>query len=387
MKIRRYVADNVQDAVRQARMELGKDALIIHTRKIKQGGIFGLFARHRVEITVAVDEESPSAVTEGRAKEHSEPAVSSTLDNAPLTSNSIVVRNDEVLDELREMKQMVADLNQKLEEKDRLKGMPRALQSLYKGLVNNQVSEKLASRVIQSVKQKLDNEGVGREGDEVRVCLEVLSSMFKKPRPVEFNRSGPRVVAMIGPTGVGKTTTIAKLAANFALLEKKRVGLVTIDTYRIAAVEQLKTYAEIIGVPLEVVFHPDGLETALSKHRDKDVVFIDTAGRSPRNEPHINELAEFLKAAQPDEILLVLSTNTPTLDLLDIYQRFNVVRIDKLVFTKVDECERYGQILDVVHKTKTGLAYITNGQNVPDDIMVPDPSYLAKMVLGEVSVR
>lgn len=293
---------------------------------------------------------------------------------------------DELLEELREMKQMMADLNHKLEEKDKLKGMPRSVQSLYKALVNNQVNEKLAFRIAQSVKQRIETEEGHHDEDMMGVCTEVLGSMFKKPKPIEFNRGRPRVVAMIGPTGVGKTTTIAKLAANFALLERKRVGLVTIDTYRIAAVEQLKTYAEIIGVPLEVVFHPEGLETALAKHKDKDVIFIDTAGRSPRNEPHINELAEFLRVAEPDEILLVLSTNTPTLDLLEIYQRFNVVRIDKLVFTKVDECERFGQILNVAYKTKTGLAYITNGQNVPDDIMVPDPSYLAKMILGEVSV-
>jgi len=387
MKIRRYVADSVQEAVKQARLELGKDALIIHTRKFKKGGIFGFFARPRVEITVAVDEEPSPTAGQGKRQEHVEPSPASGLEGSAPAVDGPPVKNDEVLDELREMKQMVAHLSQKLDEKDRLKGMPRSLQGLYKGLVNNEVSEKLALRVVQSVKQRLDNEEVARDGGEVQVCLEVLASMFKKPKPVEFNRDRPRIVAMIGPTGVGKTTTIAKLAANFALLEKKRVGLVTIDTYRIAAVEQLRTYAEIIGVPLEVVFHPDGLETALAKHTDKDVVFIDTAGRSPKNEPHINELGEFLRAAQPDEILLVLSTNTPTLDLLDIYQRFNVVRIDKLVFTKVDECERYGQILNVAYKTKTGLAYITNGQNVPDDIMVPDPSYLAKMVLGEVSVR
>ncbi|HOV42994.1 MAG TPA: flagellar biosynthesis protein FlhF [Syntrophothermus lipocalidus] len=386
MKIRRYVADSLQEAVKQARLELGRDAMIIHTRKFKQGGFFGLFARPRIEITVALDEEVAQAASHDTPRAESKPVPMVSEDNFVAVNKELPEKADELLEELREMKQMMADLNHKLEEKDKLKGMPRSVQSLYKALVNNQVNEKLAFRIAQSVKQRIETEEGHHDEDMMGVCTEVLGSMFKKPKPIEFNRGRPRVVAMIGPTGVGKTTTIAKLAANFALLERKRVGLVTIDTYRIAAVEQLKTYAEIIGVPLEVVFHPEGLETALAKHKDKDVIFIDTAGRSPRNEPHINELAEFLRVAEPDEILLVLSTNTPTLDLLEIYQRFNVVRIDKLVFTKVDECERFGQILNVAYKTKTGLAYITNGQNVPDDIMVPDPSYLAKMILGEVSV-
>ncbi|ADI01753.1 MAG TPA: flagellar biosynthesis protein FlhF [Syntrophothermus lipocalidus] len=386
MKIRRYVADSLQEAVKQARLELGRDAMIIHTRKFKQGGFFGLFARPRIEITVALDEEVAQAASHDTLRAESKPVPMVSEDTFVAVNKELPEKADELLEELREMKQMMADLNHKLEEKDKLKGMPRSVQSLYKALVNNQVNEKLAFRIAQSVKQRIETEEGHHDEDMMGVCTEVLGSMFKKPKPIEFNRGRPRVVAMIGPTGVGKTTTIAKLAANFALLERKRVGLVTIDTYRIAAVEQLKTYAEIIGVPLEVVFHPEGLETALAKHKDKDVIFIDTAGRSPRNEPHINELAEFLRVAEPDEILLVLSTNTPTLDLLEIYQRFNVVRIDKLVFTKVDECERFGQILNVAYKTKTGLAYITNGQNVPDDIMVPDPSYLAKMILGEVSV-
>jgi len=386
MKIRRYVADSLQEAVKQARLELGRDAMIIHTRKFMQGGFFGVFARPRIEITVALDEEVAQAASHDTLRAESKPVPMVSEDTFVAVNKELPEKADELLEELREMKQMMADLNHKLEEKDKLKGMPRSVQSLYKALVNNQVNEKLAFRIAQSVKQRIETEEGHHDEDMMGVCTEVLGSMFKKPKPIEFNRGRPRVVAMIGPTGVGKTTTIAKLAANFALLERKRVGLVTIDTYRIAAVEQLKTYAEIIGVPLEVVFHPEGLETALAKHKDKDVIFIDTAWRSPRNEPHINELAEFLRVAEPDEILLVLSTNTPTLDLLEIYQRFNVVRIDKLVFTKVDECERFGQILNVAYKTKTGLAYITNGQNVPDDIMVPDPSYLAKMILGEVSV-
>ncbi|MGE5403846.1 MAG: flagellar biosynthesis protein FlhF, partial [Candidatus Saccharibacteria bacterium] len=162
-----------------------------------------------------------------------------------------------------------------------------------------------------------------------------------------------------------------------------KVALVTMDTYRIAAVDQLKTYAEIIGVPLEVVFNPDGLKSSLKKLASHDIIFIDTAGRSPKNEEHMQELADFLEVANPDEVILVLSAATRTEDLLEAYKRFKVNRVDKIIFTKLDETNCYGQILSVVYRTKSHISYITNGQNVPDDIEVPDELELAAMILGE----
>jgi len=380
MKIRRFIADNLQEAIRQARIELGQDAIILHTRKFKQGGFMGLFGKPRVEITVALD-EVPRVVETGLVPPEvlSAPPAAASQGEAPADSDG----QADLLYELKTVKELVTQLNEKIGERDKLKGLPRSTQAMYKRLLRNNVDEKLALRLVRSVGEQLESENT-RDQERCReLFIQGIENLIRKPRPIEFNKNKPRVVAMVGPTGVGKTTTIAKLAANFTLLEKKQVGLITIDTYRIAAVEQLKTYAEIIGIPLEVVFRPEGLMPALDKFRHKDLIFIDTAGRSPKNEPQISELAEFLKAARPDEIMLVLSTNTHTADLLDIYRRFNVVRIDKLVFTKLDESNTWGQILNTVHKTRTSLAYITNGQNVPDDIEVPDPFYLAKTILGE----
>ncbi|MCR4400973.1 MAG: flagellar biosynthesis protein FlhF, partial [Syntrophomonadaceae bacterium] len=288
-----------------------------------------------------------------------------------------------VMEELKAVREMILELNEKVDERDKLKGIPRSLQAVYKTLVRNQVEEKLALRVVQGARQRLADGNGGDEEAERAACCQVIEGLLRKPRPIELTLGRPRVVAMVGPTGVGKTTTIAKLAANFHLLEKKQVGLITIDTYRIAAVEQLKTYAEIIGVVVEVVFHPQELREAIDRLHDCDIIFIDTAGRSPRNEPQISELAEFMGIAAPDEIILVLQANAYYEDLLDVYRRFSAVRIDKLVFTKLDESDRWGTILDVVHRTRTPLAYVTTGQNVPDDIEVPDTGYLARMMVGE----
>ncbi|MGE5654600.1 MAG: hypothetical protein ACM3ZQ_10150 [Bacillota bacterium] len=189
-------------------------------------------------------------------------------------------------------------------------------------------------------------------------------------------------MSLIGPTGVGKTTTIAKLAARSALIERQKVGLVTIDTYRIAAVEQLKTYGRILGLPVEVVFTPDELRETLARMQDMDCIYVDTAGRSHHNAPQMAELCNFHEAAQPDITYLVLSTTTKYRDLMEIIVSYEVLHPHGLVFTKLDETESYGSIFNVVALLQKPLAYITFGQNVPDDIQDFDPSHLTELIMG-----
>ncbi|NLB18316.1 MAG: flagellar biosynthesis protein FlhF, partial [Syntrophomonadaceae bacterium] len=163
----------------------------------------------------------------------------------------------------------------------------------------------------------------------------------------------------------------------------KKVALITIDTYRIAAVEQLKTYTDIIGLPLEVVFKPQDIATAIDRFFSYDIILIDTAGRSPHNEDQMTELVNFIEAANPDETCLVLSATTRTSDLQDALSRFGTLNIDKIIFTKLDETTCYGPILNVIARTKKRISYVTNGQNVPDDIELPDSLRLARLVVGD----
>jgi flagellar biosynthesis protein FlhF len=184
---------------------------------------------------------------------------------------------------------------------------------------------------------------------------------------------------------VGKTTTIAKLAAKLKLDENRKVGLITIDTYRIAAVDQLKKYADIIGSPLKVVASPEDLRQAVASMRDCDFVLIDTAGRSPRDSLKLNELKAFLTAAEPDEVHLVLSTvvSRGSLDLA--IEKFSNVRADKVIFTKLDEASHVGAMLGVVRSIGKPLSYITIGQDVPADIEVARGKRLAQLILGSES--
>jgi flagellar biosynthesis protein FlhF len=200
------------------------------------------------------------------------------------------------------------------------------------------------------------------------------------PSPVSVQS---RVVAFVGPTGVGKTTTIAKIAAVELLKNKRKVGLITADTFRIAAVEQLKTYANILQIPVEVVFSTEEVAEAIDKLKDRDLILIDTAGRNYGDTVFVEKLNEFLKASQPDETCLVLSLTTKSADLEHIVANFEGVEIDKFIFTKLDETSSYGALYNLAHRFRKPLAYLTTGQNVPDDIEVATPERIAKLVVGE----
>jgi flagellar biosynthesis protein FlhF len=200
--------------------------------------------------------------------------------------------------------------------------------------------------------------------------------------PIRGEPGRCRVVALVGPTGVGKTTTIAKLAANFRLKEKRKVGLITVDTYRIAAVEQLRTYADIIDLPMAVVSTPREMREAVTRMSDLEIVLMDTAGRSPRDEVKIQELRTMLIEAKADEVHLVLSAVGSAGGLKRTAEQFRPAGTTALVLTKLDEATSLGNVLPLLRASKLPLSYVTDGQNVPDDIEAADQRRLARMLLG-----
>lgn len=211
-----------------------------------------------------------------------------------------------------------------------------------------------------------------------------VAGLMKTAAPLKVEKGERKIVALVGPTGVGKTTTIAKLAANFALQRNVDMALLTIDTYRVAAIEQLKTYGDIIGLPVEVVLTPQTLKEALKLHNDKGMILIDTAGRSPYNRLHINELRSFMDVEPRIETHLVLSATTRLSDLKQIVKNFGPVGIDRMIFTKTDETEVVGGIISIAHETGVPVTYITTGQSVPDDIQSAESAGLAKMLIQEL---
>ncbi len=381
MRVKRYIAETLQDAMIKVKMDMGKDAVILHTRKFKEGGFFGFFGKVMFEVTAAVEDVPPAA-----------PAPISGGESVNPPRSLAAVSDDEeaedklgLHEEIQEMKSMINEMMSQMESAQDLKILPKPLQRLHQILIDNEVDDKLSRKIIKEVLRQLPQEDVS-DCEVVKNSLEQhILKLLKKPRPISFKRKGlnQQSIALVGPTGVGKTTTIAKMAATFSIVDKKKVALITADTYRVAAVEQLKTYGEIIGIPVEVVYTPRELANAISRYTDKDLVLIDTAGRSHKNNEQMTELKSFLDAAEPSDIFLVLSATTKYKDMLEIIDSYSDIPITRLVFTKLDETSTFGPILNVVSKTQKCLSYVTVGQNVPDDIEIADPVKIVKMITRE----
>lgn len=386
VKVRRFVANDMQEAILKVKTALGKDAIILHTRKFREGGLFGFFGRDMVEVTAAVEEEPFKPPKDSREalnhqENHQKTSGSSLVSS--LTEAKEEFTTGEVKKELAEVKTLLGHMVKELEIGVGRGGTyPKHFERVYRILRVNEVEERLAHKLIQGALQRVQPSCWQEPTEISKTVEELISQRLLNPKPIMFkNNSEKKRIAVVGPTGVGKTTTIAKLAAIFAILEKKNVALATVDTYRVAAVEQLKTYAEIIDVPLEVAYTPKELRSALDKYHDRDLILIDTAGRSPLNEKQMTELKAFLEPTPDLEIFLVLGANTKQKDLQETVTRFSQLPINCLVFTKLDETRSYGVILNVVNRLRKALAYVTTGQNVPDDIEVPDPLKIAKLIL------
>ncbi len=385
MKVKRFVAFSMPEAMQKIKADLGLDAVILHTRQFRQGGWLGFFGKKMVEVTAAIDEAQPSKPTAISAVSSEGSTVAEVSAGADNVNRDMDDRLSHLQAEMKEtkalMKQML-DAVEPMQTADPV--LPPSAKRLWRRLTENEVDPDLAAELLNNILTRSSATETEPQPDDLeqRLNAEILTLMQKAQISSSTSHGHPTIISLIGPTGVGKTTTIAKLAARSALVERQKVGLVTIDTYRIAAVEQLKTYGRILGLPVEVVFTPDEMKETLARMQDLDCIYIDTAGRSHRNLDQMSELCSFHEAAKPDLTYLVLSTTTKYRDLMEIIASYEVLHPQGLVFTKLDETESYGAVFNVVTLLQKQLAYITYGQDVPDDIDAFDPSYLTELIMG-----
>lgn len=402
MVIRKFQAETEEAAILQAKEELGKDAIVMNIKMVKPKGIQRFFRKPSVEVTAAVDEEKNYNTGEDMlskmqeiqknfadAKKKEEEERKKNEEKLLKEDDAMTIENR--LDNLQQMleKQILNEDKEEKEEKQEDKPMEEeetkadaCLRLVREQLINNEVEEKNADSILDEIKNTIKKD---------TAIDQVLASIYQKivlklgqTKTIEGNSLESKYIFFIGPTGVGKTTTIAKIASDLKLQKKVKVALITSDTYRIAAVEQLRTYANILGVPLKVVYSQEEMKKAQEEYADYDVVLIDTAGRSHKNVEQTEDIEKLIHAVPDDvrDIYLVLSATTKYKDLVKITETYAKIAKFNLIFTKLDETCCIGNILNIKMLTDAPLSYSTSGQTVPDDIERINAQKIAKQLLG-----
>ena len=396
MEVKVFRARSMQEALEQVRRTLGPDAAVLETRQVRRGLFQWLTRAREVEVVASAGAHVPSRLPQAAAPATTHPAPTPALHPAPAVRRTEPLPpadeqdyrakfREHLKDEFGDLHSLVEDLAH-FQHRSPARDLPEGLFHVFTDLIDAEVSEDLARELIDRVRQGAS----GRDLDDLVLLKARIARMVEEELrvcgPIQLQPSECRVVALVGPTGVGKTTTIAKLAANYRLRQRRRVGLITVDTYRIAAVEQLRTYADIIDLPMEVVSTPRQMREAVDRLSGLDLVLMDTAGRSPRDEIRIQELKSMLAEAQADEVHLVLSSVSSSASLRKAAERFQQVGVTALLLTKLDEATGLGNLLPLVRSCGLPLSYVTNGQNVPDDIETADSRKLTRVILGMESL-
>jgi flagellar biosynthesis protein FlhF len=418
MRIKKFAAKTMREALIMVKEELGEDAVILKTSRVPKG-MFG--GADEVEVTAAIDDEAmgkkPQAFAPlnfsgdaggkgldlglyGRSRVKTELAA----DTAPPEQQSPPpnVRpyfpprapqpKPRTPDQIAELKADVHELKDLV--KSVLTGATPAVISakdpegvttagdsgwdaFVKRLTDSEVKPEIARKLVDSIRGGLQITDAELEDK----LIDALSEQFPVSGPLKLRKDGPVVVAFVGPTGSGKTTTLAKLAAYCCLNKSKKISIISADTYRIAAIEQIRAFAEIVNVGLQIVFSPDEAPAALGECADSDVVFVDNAGRSQRDKEHMEELRQMMDVLRPDETHLVLSATTKDSDLHDMVHRYRNIRVNRLLFTKLDETTRLGNIFNIVSDLGIPVSYFTVGQSVPDDIELAQAGKFVKRLM------
>ena len=413
MIIKKFQGKTEADATEQAKKELGPNVVIMNVKNVKRKGIFAFLKPHLVEVTVALEEENERvAYTKKEEPVSVEENIPVPVNKAqPIFSEETIrqfelsaaakTKEIEKTDsaETKAIEEKLDNLQNLLEQKLQKKESENASQEpvieeksselikfeklLYNKMIENEVNETYANQIIEEMEK---NVKPNMPFDQALANIyQKMILKFGKPETITPAKNGPKVVFFIGPTGVGKTTTIAKVASKFSVEGKKKVALLTTDTYRIAAAEQLRTYADILEVPFRVIYTVDEIENSLRDFKDYDYIFVDTAGHSHKNaaqKDNMNSFVHCLDGLAEKEVYLVVSATTKYRDLISIADSYKEMGDFKLIFTKLDETTALGNLLNLKLYTGAELSYVTCGQNVPDDIENFSPQKTVKQLLG-----
>ena len=410
MIIKKFTGKTEAEATEAAKKELGSNLVIMNVREVKKKGLFAFLLPKQIEVTAALEEEAPARTQYGsilrtaadkeiRTEQQNLSAKNSTeniekkldslqtllesqLNNRQSEKEESAKTQDVPDAEGKEDKpQDMAAAEKKEEEKN--PEQDKFIRLLYNKMLDNEMDEKYVNSILEDA-SKTKKADLPFDYLLANIYQKMVLK-FGKSEGITPSEKGPRIVLFIGPTGVGKTTTIAKLAGRYCVEEKKKVALLTADTYRIAAAEQLRTYANILETPFRIIYTPEELQAAVEDYWDCDYIFIDTAGRSHQNTDQLEKMKEMvaaLKRPESYQVFLVLSATTKYRDLQKIADCYGKIADFELIFTKLDETEAVGNLLNMKLYTDAPIAYVTCGQNVPDDMEAFNPQKTVKQILG-----
>lgn len=355
------------EAMKKIRNDLGAHAVILQSKEVKRGGFFGLFKKKNIEVIAGLD---PSPIRTGK-KEREEQSDLTKRTPDPKTNEK-----DKILKEIKQLKTMIH-----LQQDEQLDDNREEFQLVFRHLQEQEVEEAIAKEIVNTViKNWKEDEILSYEavleavGDHIENKLKSFS---------RTERIQNKVIQFIGPTGVGKTTTIAKIAASLMLQESKKVAFITTDTYRIAAIDQLKTYARILDVPLEVAYSFEDFKKAIKKLNDYDVILVDTAGRNFRESKYVQSLKKMIDNGVDMDTYLVLALTAKPKDIQHTFDQFDSLSKKSIIFTKADETAQYGSLINIPFTRNIDIAFLTNGQDVPDDLIVCDAKMIRDLIIGD----
>ncbi|MCX6151042.1 MAG: flagellar biosynthesis protein FlhF [Ignavibacteriales bacterium] len=368
MQIKKYLAPTLKEALEQLKNELGDDAVVLSTRVVTSNTNTG--TKKQYEVVAGTESNRP--------KETAHPKLVDTIidDNPKNTIEELQRLKDKVFPHHEKPKKEIKIENLKSE---RIKNAvtPAKLKEIKEDLLVKEIFPSVVNKIVDQLSQQSDFIKSGNIDENI---VSTIASLVRSANFEVKKSKEPKVVSLVGSTGVGKTTCIAKLAVISKIFHMLDIGIITIDTFRLGAIDQLKIFAEISNVELLVCYEPTDLKKLVNKFKKKDLIFIDTAGRSQNNTASINEMKKFLSSIEIDETFLVLSSTASTRNLLDVIKKFQPLNFTGLIFTKLDESAAFGNILNVSSKVETPIKFLTNGQVIPDDIIAADSDFIAKMI-------
>ena len=372
----------MQEVMNHIRTELGHNAVILNSKVINRNGFLGLFKKKTFEVVATIDDDlvDSKKTTYTKVNIDSIPHIKreSSESTVPYKNEDGSSSSKEIMKELHSMKQMLT-----LDSKYNL--YPEILREIHQKLVNIELDKQLIDKLMEYLLNKWRNDSRSAEMTRELLLQLVHSYLHEQVKGLSGNKEQlfkRKYINIVGPTGVGKTTTIAKVAAEYVLKHNKQIAFITTDTYRIAAIEQLKTYAEILKIPVEVAYNSEDFKQAAKRFAHYDYVFIDTAGRNYQNKEFVEDLKSLIDFDIDVETYLVLSATSKENDMDIIYNQFSIIPIKGVIFTKIDETANHGLVLNFIIKHRIPLIYMTNGQDVPDDIMVASKEEIIKTVCG-----